>query len=296
MKPGVRNCLLSLNLMIKIGEFASSAAALSLADYCKNQQLDVSVVVHSAAQAELWCAPEHAEQVMAELERFLMDPYAARYQAAAWDRAQVVASGAGSAGLSGYWQQLWAQGGWFTHLIWLSALLVYGWQQLDPWSALAALQLQPQLGLSLEQGWRWFTPGWLHFSASHLVFNLIWVWYLLGPLELKLGRITAISLTLIVLLASNLLQFVVVDANFGGMSGLVYGLFGFYWICGLVRPNWGLHISNALVGFMLIWLLIGFFDLLWISMANWAHLAGLLSGMLCAVVLVTASKALTVQR
>jgi GlpG protein len=256
--------------MIKIGEFASSAAALSLADYCKNQQLDVSVVVHSAEQAELWCAPEHAEQVMAELERFLMDPYAARYQAAAWDRAQVVASGAGSAGLSGYWQQLWAQGGWFTHLIWLSALL--------------------------EQGWRWFTPGWLHFSASHLVFNLIWVWYLLGPLELKLGRITAISLTLIVLLASNLLQFVVVDANFGGMSGLVYGLFGFYWICSLVRPNWGLHISNALVGFMLIWLLIGFFDLLWISMANWAHLAGLLSGMLCAVVLVTASKALTVQR
>ena len=56
--------------MIKLAEFASSAAALSLADYCKNQQLDVSVVVHSAQQAELWCAPEHAEQVMAELERF----------------------------------------------------------------------------------------------------------------------------------------------------------------------------------------------------------------------------------
>ncbi len=56
--------------MIKIGDFASSAAALSLADYCKNQQLNVSVVVHSAEQAELWCAPEHAQQVLAELERF----------------------------------------------------------------------------------------------------------------------------------------------------------------------------------------------------------------------------------
>lgn len=282
--------------MIKLAEFASSAAALSLADYCKNQQLDVSVVVHSAQQAELWCAPEHAEQVMAELERFLSDPDAQRYQAAAWDRAEVPASELGSASLSGYWQQLWAQGGWFTHLVWLSALLVYGWQQLEPWSALAALQLQPQLGVSPQQGWRWFTPGWLHFSASHLIFNLIWVWYLLGPLELKLGRFVAISLSLIVLLLSNLLQFVVVDANFGGMSGLVYGLFGFYWICGWLKPSWGLQISHGLVGFMLIWLLIGFFDLLWISMANWAHLAGLVAGMLCAAVLVILSKALTVQR
>ena len=133
----------------------------------------------------------------------------------------------------------------------------------------------------MQQGWRWFTPGWLHFSGSHLVFNLIWVWYLLGPLELKLGRIVAISLTLLVLFFSNLTQFLMIDANFGGMSGLVYGLFGFYWICGLLKPNWGLHISN---------------DLLWISMANWAHLAGLLMGMLCALLLIAANKALTVQR
>lgn len=282
--------------MIKIGEFASSAAALSLADYCKSRQLDVSVVVHSAQQAELWCAPEHAEHVLAEVERFLQDPYAQRYQAAAWDRAEVVSSGTGSAGLSGYWQQLWAQGGWFTHLVWLSVLLVYVWQQIDMPSALAALQLKTELGLSLQQGWRWLTPGWLHFSASHLVFNLIWVWYLLGPLELKSGRIVAVSLTLVVLVLSNLLQFVMVDAHFGGMSGLVYGLFGFYWICGVVKPGWGLQISNGLVGFMLLWLLIGFFDLLWIPMANWAHLAGLIAGMLWAFVLIAADKALTAQR
>jgi GlpG protein len=282
--------------MIKIGDFASSAAALSLADYCKNQQLDVSVVVHSAEQAELWCAPEHAQLVLAELERFLLNPYADRYQAASWDRAEVVESGTGSAGLSGYWQQLWDKGGWFSHMVWLSALLVYGWQQIDPWSALAALQLKPELGLSLQQGWRWFTPGWLHFSGSHLVFNLIWVWYLLGPLELKLGRIVAVSFTLLVLFFSNLAQWLMVDVNFGGMSGLVYGLFGFYWICGLLKPNWGLHISNGLVGFMLIWLVIGFFDLLWISMANWAHLAGLLAGILCAVLLIAANKTLTAQR
>jgi GlpG protein len=282
--------------MIKIGDFASSAAALSLADYCKNQHLDVSVVVHSAQQAELWCAPEHAEQVLAELERFLLNPYADRYQAAAWDRAEVVESGTASAGLSGYWQQLWAKGGWFSHLVWLSALLVYGWQQLDPWAALNALQLKAGAGVVAGQGWRWFTPGWLHFSASHLVFNLIWVWYLLGPLELKLGRIVAIVLTLLVLFLSNLAQFVMVDAHFGGMSGLVYGLFGFYWICGLIKPNWGLHISHSLIGFMLVWLVIGFFDLLWISMANWAHLAGLGAGMLCALLLIAAEKLLTAQR
>jgi GlpG protein len=282
--------------MIKIADFASSAAALSLADYCKNQQLDVSVVVHSPEQAELWCAAEHQQQVMAELERFLVNPYADRYQAAAWDRAEVVSSATGSAGLSGYWRQLWANGGWFTHFVWLSSLLVYGWQQIDPWSAIAALQLKPELGVSIEQGWRWFTPGWLHFSASHLVFNLIWVWYLLGPLEQKLGRFVAISLSLLVLLLSNMTQFMVVDSHFGGMSGLVYGLFGFYWICGLLKPHWGLQISTGLIGFMLIWLLIGFFDLLWIAMANWAHLAGLLTGMVAAAVLTSLNKLLTLKR
>lgn len=282
--------------MIKIADFASSAAALSLADYCKNQHLDVSVVVHSAQRAELWCAPEHAQQVALEVEGFLQNPYADRYQAAAWDRAEVVDSGAGQVGLSGYWQQLWANGGWFSHAVWLSALLVYGWQQVAPWQALQALQLKAELGLSVAQGWRWFSPGWLHFSASHLVFNLIWVWYLLGPLELKLGRIVAIGLTVLVLFLSNAAQFFMQDSHFGGMSGLVYGLFGFYWICGWLKPNWGLQISGALIGFMLLWLLIGFFDLLWISMANWAHLAGLVAGMLVAFLLIGSQKLLTAQR
>ena len=62
----------------------------------------------------------------------------------------------------------------------------------------------------------------------------------------------------------------------------MYGLFGYFWLAGRLNPGQGLHISNGLAGFMLLWLLLGFFDLLWVSMANWAHLGGLVTGLLWA--------------
>ncbi|WP_419569644.1 rhomboid family intramembrane serine protease [Rheinheimera sp.] len=275
---------MSQTTMIKLLEIHSVQAAQLFASYCHSLKLQVSVVVQSAQQAELWCD----EQQQAEVEQlwleFIQQPGHPRYQAAAWQQAEPALS-SGRSGLSGYWQQLWAQGGVLTHLIWLAAVLVFGWQQLAPWQAVSALQLQADYGLSLAQGWRWLTPAWLHFSGAHLVFNLIWVWYLLGPVEKRSGKLLATALVLAALLPSHLLQFVLAGSNFGGLSGLVYGLFGFYWICGWLKPAWGYQLSPGLIGFMLLWLVIGFADLLWIPMANWAHLGGLLGGMGLAAVL-----------
>jgi GlpG protein len=88
-----------------------------------------------------------------------------------------------------------------------------------------------------------------------------------------------LNVTLSVALISNAAQYFMVNPNFGGLSGVVYGLFGYFWIAGRLNPAQGLSISPGLVGFMLLWLLLGFFDVLWVSMANWAHLGGLLAGM-----------------
>ena len=73
-----------------------------------------------------------------------------------------------------------------------------------------------------------------------------------------------------------------VGPNFGGLSGVVYGLLGFCWIHSFLNPNKPALVSTAIVGFMLIWLVLGFADVLFVGMANWAHLGGLLSGMVFA--------------
>jgi len=270
--------------MIKLVELSSLPAAELFCSYCQSLQLNVVYRQQSEHQIELWCPAGQLQQVEVLWQQFVLDPTDSKYQAAAWQQAQP-ARWQGQSGLSGYWQQLWAQGGWFTHLIWMLAIVVYGWQQVAPWQALEALQLRADLGLSLAQGWRWLTPAWLHFSAAHLVFNLMWVWYLLGPLEKRSGVLAAFTLVFTSILASHWLQFAIAGPNFGGLSGLVYGLFGFYWIAGLRQPQWGYQLSRSLIGFMLVWLVIGFADLLWIPMANWAHLGGLLAGMLMAFML-----------
>jgi GlpG protein len=46
-----------------------------------------------------------------------------------------------------------------------------------------------------------------------------------------------------------------------------------------LNPQQPALVTNGIIGFMLIWLVLGFADMLFVSMANWAHLGGLLSGM-----------------
>ena len=78
---------------------------------------------------------------------------------------------------------------------------------------------------------------------------------------------------------SNWAQYLLVDNRFGGLSGVVYALLGFAWIYSSKLPEEKQLITKPVVGFMLVWMVLGFADVLFISMANWAHLFGLLSGM-----------------
>ena len=81
-------------------------------------------------------------------------------------------------------------------------------------------------------------------------------------------------------LASNLAQYTVHHEqwNFGGMSGVNYGLIGYVWIRGKLDPGSGLHLDKPSVV-----MAIGFFFLCftgWFGpVANTAHAAGLICGM-----------------
>jgi len=137
--------------------------------------------------------------------------------------------------------------------------------------------------LPSTQIWRYVSPMLLHFSAMHFVFNLFWWWYLAGRMERSYGSVILLLVTLICSVIANVAQLYSTGPFFGGLSGVVYGLFGFAAVLSYGKPRHPLYLPPALLVFMVAWLLLGYTDLLWVKVANEAHLAGLLGGLLCAV-------------
>ena len=132
------------------------------------------------------------------------------------------------------------------------------------------------------QPWRLFTPALLHFSVLHITFNLIWWLDLGGQVERKQSPLRLLVLFLVVAGVSNVAQFLATGPLFGGLSGVVYGLLGYVWVQGRLRPEAGLAIPNPVVVLMLGWLVLCWTGLLG-PVANMAHLAGLVTGVLLAL-------------
>src|SRR6185437_5682340 len=72
--------------------------------------------------------------------------------------------------------------------------------------------------------------------------------------------------------------------NFGGMSGVVYGLFGYDWMKARFHPELGLSIDPTNIIIMMVWFFLCMTPLmdsiLGSGVANAAHAGGLIAGML----------------
>ncbi|MEH6826157.1 MAG: rhomboid family intramembrane serine protease [Motiliproteus sp.] len=141
---------------------------------------------------------------------------------------------------------------------------------------------------SLLQGgqyWRLLTPIFIHFSLMHLVFNLLWTWELGRRVELVQGRRRLLWLALVIGVVSNFAQFMMTGPLFGGLSGVIFGLMGYTWLWDRLNPGQRFGMPPALMTFMMIWLVLGISGLIerlgFGSIANTAHLVGLLSGLVC---------------
>ncbi|WP_254510932.1 rhomboid family intramembrane serine protease [Anatilimnocola floriformis] len=146
------------------------------------------------------------------------------------------------------------------------------------------------------QIWRLVTPMFLHFGVMHIVFNMMWLYDLGGQIESRIKSRWFVALVLLIAATSCVSQ-VVVDSwlegttlfpdigNFGGMSGVNYGLFGFIFVRSYVLQDrsYFLHSTTSLL--MFGWLLVcfasnyGVINLGLGSVANTAHVAGMLAGM-----------------
>lgn len=226
-------------------------------------------------------------------QHFIDAPNDPRYQAASWDNGRVDKRiNEASKQSTQRWLQspnTLAQLRLFplTYLILVINLLIFGLMSVSYETRLwvdSNLFIVPLNELQqTAQWWRLLTPDFLHFSVLHIAFNLLWWWILARPIEQYLGKISLLITFVVISLSANIGQLYVDGPNFGGMSGVVYGLLGFTWWLGWLKPQWGFKVQPQIVGFMLVWLVIGYADVLFVSMANTAHTLGLVSGCLLAL-------------
>ena len=126
--------------------------------------------------------------------------------------------------------------------------------------------------------WRLITPIFLHFGLMHIVFNLMWTQQLGMQIEFRMGTAKFLGMVLAIAILSNFAQFISDHHQyFGGMSGVVYGLFGYIWVKGKLEPESGFYMPQQTVIMMLAWFVICFMG--WVgNIANWAHGVGLVTG------------------
>ena len=134
------------------------------------------------------------------------------------------------------------------------------------------------------QVWRLFTPSLLHAGMLHLAFNMLWLLDLGGMIEKDKGPAKFLGLFLLTAGLANTAQYLSSGPNFVGMSGVVYGCFGFAWMKAKFSNHPNYTLSPITVGFLLIWFFLCIFSSLGNigilgRVANANHGVGLCVGM-----------------
>ena len=140
-----------------------------------------------------------------------------------------------------------------------------------------------------NQWWRLISPMFIHFSFAHLAFNCLWIYILGEKIERIDNSITFLMLIIFSSICSNYLQFLWTGSSlFGGLSGVIYGLIGYCMILEMDTNYDRYKLPSGLYLFMIVWLILGFLGILELfgfgSVANFAHLGGLVSGILFAII------------
>ncbi|WP_286234294.1 rhomboid family intramembrane serine protease GlpG [Thalassotalea sediminis] len=257
--------------------------ALLFANYLRSQHIASDVRPHEGEFIVL-CDERHVEQAKRLFQTFVNNPYAEKYQQAAWQSGEAVKVTQSRMSES-FKQQFLSHAGIVTLSIFALCWIVFvaaalGWKQ----TLFFELRFFPHLSLAhlISEPWRLIGSVFFHFSLLHIVFNTMWWWQLGGAIEKVMGKLELLHVFFVSALLSCFGQYLVSGPNFGGLSGVVYGVFGYVWFAGWLAPEKGLQLAKPIIGFMLFFLLLGFVDLLPINVANTAHTVGLLSGCLLA--------------
>ena len=293
--------------MRQAGILSNREQAQRLADYLLTLGINARVDADGAGWA-VWIRDEdQLPQATKELNEFLADPGAARYQSAASTAAALRQQKdredrerrKNFIEVSHRWQV--AAGGRRPAtivLIGVSVLITLAtnfakdrtpflnamWFQPPPRTELELREWTPTGDIDRGEIWRLVTPIFIHMSPLHLFFDM-YVFYLFGSMiETRRGTLKFVLLVLALAATSNYGQSFfefqtarMPTAPFGGMSGVAYGLFGYLWMKTRFDPTLQLFLPPNII----IWLL-GWYVLCWTGIfgpvANWAHTVGLVVG------------------
>jgi GlpG protein len=137
--------------------------------------------------------------------------------------------------------------------------------------------------------WRIFTPTLVHYGPGpwHLVFNMIMFYQLGSLIEQRRGTWRLALMVLGVGVISTLVQSLVPYSWGGspfaaGLSGVVFGLFGYVWLKSIYAPQLGMALNPNAKIVLMLWLFLGMSGLLErflnLHVANWSHGIGFLVG------------------
>ncbi|MDE1248198.1 rhomboid family intramembrane serine protease GlpG [Vibrio aestuarianus] len=263
--------------MLRLITLNNPRMAQAFIDYMASRRIEIQMMPEGSGQFVLWLLDDQYQvETEAELTQFLQNPNNKKYQAASWDVAET---------RNNHFQyrspsmlaMVKAKAGPLTLGVMSVCLVIFTLQQFGLANEVFSALHFPAVTGQQWQIWRWFSHALLHFSVLHIVFNLLWWWQLGGDIEKKLGSFKLGQLFLLSAALSGAAQYWVEGANFGGLSGVVYALVGYLWMLDWRAPNVGLQMPKPLIGFMLVWLVLGFVQP-FMAIANSAHLAGLVAG------------------
>ena len=141
------------------------------------------------------------------------------------------------------------------------------------------------------QVWRLFTPCFLHGNFLHILFNMLWLWFLGRQVEERTKKWQYLTISLIVGVVSNTVQYLMSGPLFIGYSGIICGLAGYIWMRQKRAPWEGYPLQRATVVFLTVFV-VGMLGLQIVSfilirfhianfplnIANTAHIVGALTG------------------
>lgn len=251
--------------------------AQSFIDYMASRGITLRLAPDSNGVG-IWLEDEeHRIEAEAELKQFLAQPFAKKYRLASWKMAETRTAKFNYKSPD-MLSMVKKQAGPLTLMVLGVSIFVFFLSFLGFSSEIFQWAHFPAGSYQIWQLWRLVTHTILHFSVLHLIFNALWWWLLAGMIEKNLGTNKVLQLFLFSALFSGFAQAYISGVNFGGLSGVVYALLGYTWILGINAPQKGVSVPSSYVIFMLIWLVLGFFGIMGLSIANAAHVAGLLTG------------------
>lgn len=284
--------------MRHIGSLSGEAQARLFADFLHARGIRSEIEAEADHTWSVWIRDEdQVSEAQSSLARYQANPNAPEFQTATEEAAK--ARKAEAEDLAKYRQRIRTRRsvfpkfgsygmGWLTFTLMLVCFYVAVASKLGDnrewlrnWFISDPDNLSRQVLPEVFHGeiWRLFTPIFIHFGWLHLIFNMMWFYQLGSMIEARQSSLFLFGFIALSALLSNLAEYFFGHVvNFGGMSGVLYALAGYIWIRGKYDHNSGLYLDSQTVMILLVWLVVCFTGILG-SVANGAHLAGLIVGM-----------------